>query len=517
MKLLKALTRKVDGERKKMSVVTNGKEYPLEANQILVSHTNLKGIITYVNHEFEIISGFTKEELIGNPHSMIRHPDMPRSAFYDLWSIIKEGKSWRGFVKNRTKDGGFYWVDARVSPLYDINANHVGYLSVRYKPDAQELANAKKLYESVLEEKSPFPYTLNHSKVKLMAKIQTLVLLQLVPVTISLLPNIFPSMPPFYTWLVAISGSSILFLSLLIFIKNKVIQPIMKVSETGNNLAKGYLLMDLPVDRHDEVGELFKSMHIMLNNFTGVIGRIKESTSFVQAITDTIVSTSHALSQNSSEQAASIEETTSSLEQMGATIIQNAENAKTTEAIAKKTSDTSSEGGQTVNNTVKAMEEIASKIGVIEEIAYQTNLLALNAAIEAARAGQSGKGFAVVAAEVRKLAETSQNEAKNISEIVGKSVAISRKAGELINSIVPEVSKTAELVKEISSASHEQTQGVEQINKAVGQLNTVAQNNAASSEELSGTAEQLMEQAKSLQEITEAFKLRRKENLKQAI
>jgi methyl-accepting chemotaxis protein len=183
------------------------------------------------------------------------------------------------------------------------------------------------------------------------------------------------------------------------------------------------------------------------------------------------------------------------MEEMGATIKQNAENAAATQSLAKKAARDAEEGGASVLKAVVAMKEIASKIGIIEEIARQTNLLALNAAIEAARAGEVGKGFAVVASEVRKLAERSQAAAGEITELSGTSVAVAERAGEVINRIVPDIAKTAELVEEIASSSREQTEGVAQINSALSQLDQVIQQNAASAEQLASMAEELSAQA----------------------
>jgi methyl-accepting chemotaxis protein len=198
------------------------------------------------------------------------------------------------------------------------------------------------------------------------------------------------------------------------------------------------------------------------------------------------------------------------MEQMGANIKQNNDNALQTEKIALKAAEDAQEGGKAVTETVAAMKEIAGKISIIEEIARQTNLLALNAAIEAARAGEHGKGFAVVASEVRKLAERSQKAAGEISQLSASSVGIAEKAGQLLVRIVPDIQKTAELVQEISAASGEQTSGAEQINKAITQLDQVIQENAAGAEELSSTAEELNSQAEQLQTAMSFFKTGRK-------
>jgi methyl-accepting chemotaxis protein len=192
---------------------------------------------------------------------------------------------------------------------------------------------------------------------------------------------------------------------------------------------------------------------------------------------------------------------------MSSNIRQNADNAQQTEMIASKAAANAMEGGTAVNLTVSAMQEIAEKITVIEEIARQTNMLALNAAIEAARAGEHGKGFAVVAAEVRKLAERSQTAAVEIGELSGSSVEVAERAGQMLEEMVPDIQKTAELVQEINAASGEQNAGAEQINRAIQQLDNVTQQNASGAEELSSTAEELASQAEQLQTSVGYFKI----------
>jgi methyl-accepting chemotaxis protein len=195
------------------------------------------------------------------------------------------------------------------------------------------------------------------------------------------------------------------------------------------------------------------------------------------------------------------------MEEMVSNIRQNADNAQQTEKIALKAAQDAQEGGKAVIETVAAMKEIANKISIIEEIARQTNLLALNAAIEAARAGEHGKGFAVVATEVRKLAERSQIAAGEINKLSGSSVEVAERAGEMLNRIVPDIQRTAELVSEINAASNEQNSGSEQINKAIQQLDKVIQQNASATEEMASTSEELSSQAERLMEVLEFFQI----------
>ena len=195
------------------------------------------------------------------------------------------------------------------------------------------------------------------------------------------------------------------------------------------------------------------------------------------------------------------------MDTMSSSIGQNSDNARVTDSMASKTSKEAVDGGMAVNDTIVAMKQIASKIGIVDDIAYQTNLLALNAAIEAARAGEHGKGFAVVAAEVRKLAERSQQAAKEIGELAGSSVSTAERAGKLLNEIVPSIQKTSELVQEIAAASAEQSQSVVQIGGALGQLSKATQQNASASEELAATSEELSGQAEQLQQSVAFFKI----------
>ena len=253
---------------------------------------------------------------------------------------------------------------------------------------------------------------------------------------------------------------------------------------------------------------------VMGNAFVAMVTKLKEVVVEVQTSADNVAAGSHELSssaqvmsQGATEQAAAAEEASSSMEQMSANIRQNADNALQTEKIAIKSASDAQEGGKAVNQTVGAMKEIAGKISIIEEIARQTNLLALNAAIEAARAGEHGKGFAVVASEVRKLAERSQKAAAEISQLSSASVEVAETAGSMLNRMLPDIQKTAELVQEISAASREQDTGADQINKAIQQLDQVIQQNAGATEEMSSTAEELSSQAEQLQSVIAFFKI----------
>ncbi len=239
---------------------------------------------------------------------------------------------------------------------------------------------------------------------------------------------------------------------------------------------------------------------VVTRSITMVLRDVKEVADNVTSASLQVSAAAQQISQGATEQAAAAEESSSSVDEMSSMIKQNADNAKETERIASQAASDADEGGRAVRQAVDAMQQIADKISIIEEIARQTNLLALNAAIEAARAGEHGKGFAVVAAEVRKLAERSQTAAAEISVLSGSSVEVSERAGQMLATMVPNIQKTANLIQEISAATIEQSSGTDQINQAMQQLDTVIQQNAGASEEMAATAEELSAQAESLQD-----------------
>ena len=252
------------------------------------------------------------------------------------------------------------------------------------------------------------------------------------------------------------------------------------------------------------IGDKFNGL---LDTVTGTIREVSAAAAQLSSASNQVSQTSQSLSHSASQQAASVEQTTASLQEMAASVKQNADNAMVTDRMATQAAQQAMEGGQAVGMTADAMKSIATKIGIIDDIAYQTNLLALNAAIEAARAGEHGKGFAVVAAEVRKLAERSQVAAQEIGSLASTSVSLAEKAGSLLAEMVPSIQKTSELVQEIAAASGEQSQGVAQITAAMGHVSGTTQQTASASEQLSATAEELSAQAEQLQELMAYFQI----------
>ena len=278
-----------------------------------------------------------------------------------------------------------------------------------------------------------------------------------------------------------------------------------EMADVAEKLAGGELTASVrPRSEHDVLG---RALAAMVERLSQLIRELRSGASAVSAASGQVSATAQSLAQGTSEQAAALEETTSSLEEMTASITQNAENSRKMQQMARRGASDADESGRTVRESVSAMKTIAQRISIIEEIAYQTNLLALNAAIEAARAGEHGRGFAVVATEVRKLSERSQGAAQEIGELAGSTMQVAEHSGKLLSDLVPTIRETAELVQEVAAASDEQAAGVGLVNRAMSEVDLVAQRNASAAEELSAAAEELSSQAEALKELIAYFRV----------
>ncbi len=272
-------------------------------------------------------------------------------------------------------------------------------------------------------------------------------------------------------------------------------------------LSQGEINYEIIIDSKDEIGIMLRNLKKTFAQLQTIMHGINLGANQISSASNELSTSSQEMSQGSNETASTAEEVSSTMEQMQSNIQQNAENAKITEEISSKAAIDIESGSRAVMETVQSMKIIAEKISIINEIAFQTNILALNAAVEAARAGEEGKGFAVVAAEVRSLAERSRDAAEEIDKIAAKSVAVAENSGNMLSAIVPDIKKTAQLVKEISVASAEQNLSAVQVANAIDQLNRVTQQSSAISEEVASSAEELASQSEQLKMAVSFFKI----------
>lgn len=293
----------------------------------------------------------------------------------------------------------------------------------------------------------------------------------------------------------------------IITLNRSVTGPVEKGLMFAGEMAGGNLDAKIDLDSNDELGQLAKSLNNMAQQLRTVVSEVRDSSVHLSGASGEVNSAAQSISHVATEQAASVEETSASMEQLYASVQNNTEQARQTNQSANVAAHKARDGGKAVTETVEAIRQIATKIALIEDIAYKTNLLSLNAAIEAARAGEHGKGFSVVAAEVRKLAETSRATAQEITELAINGVKVAEHAGELLEQVVPAINDTATLVENISVASEQQARGVDQVNTALRELDQATQQNASAAEQLAATADLLSDEARQLQKSVAFFKV----------
>jgi aerotaxis receptor len=423
-------------------------EVPFPKGRYIVSRTDLKGITTYANDTFVEISGFGREELIGKNHNVVRHPDMLPGAFAWLWDTIKEGRPWRGIVKNRAKNGDFYWVDALVVPVLKNNQT-IGYMSVRTEPSRQQIADAEALYRQLKEGKASIPKPSFWMGVSLDAKLTGLILwlmlAQVVSVAFHLLgasSGLSPQAIDGTLQLVGISGMAAGVWLLLM--KTQIMSIIQRSISRLEHISQGDLTDLIPLHRVDELGRLNDSLVTMQTHLKAMMAEIAEAADQVGEHADALSSemeqtrkVTHIQSSAASNIAAAVEQLVSSVNEIAdsaqqASLAVDASHGLLNEASLRMNESqvasqhvvkTVNDAGQTMIELFQSITAINRVSQVIRGIADQTNLLALNAAIEAARAGETGRGFAVVADEVRKLAE---NSSKQTSEITASVMEIQR-------------------------------------------------------------------------------------------
>ena len=509
-------------------------ESHVRPDQYLISKTDLTGRIQYANPAFIEISGFEREELIGQHHNIVRHPDMPREAFADLWETLKSGKSWLGIVKNKRKDGGFYWVQAFVAPIIE-QEQVVGYSSVRVAPTREQIDQASRLYQRV-NANTLHGYALEGGQVVCIGwrrRLKTL----FTPISPSLRSRAFRLFAsacvltlgaPYVkaNWvtdpLQFYSLATAALLGLFTYGARLVKQmrdPVLNALLVAQQIAAGNLTID--VDRFiDEKSqsrisnELFLMFSIMRKGLTAIAGDTHKGIQSSMTTAKQIKESNDELATLTQTQSESLQRTVGNMEALALTVQQNAESTQNAMTLSNESLASAERGGDSVQTLVQSMQAISESskritdvIHLIESIAFQTNILALNAAVEAAQAGEAGRGFAVVASEVRHLAQRSSQAASDIKSLIDQSIACieggaeqANQAGSAMEEIVSSVEYVNGIIAQVARASAEQSEGLGQVHQAINDIDRVTHLNTNLVNTFGGAVDELCVRAQDLEQ-----------------
>ncbi|MBI4715038.1 MAG: methyl-accepting chemotaxis protein [Nitrospirae bacterium] len=521
----------------KINLPVTGVNRPVGARTI-VSTTDLKGSITHANSDFIDISGFTLDELIGKNHNLVRHPEMPPEAFADLWNTLKAGHPWMGIVKNRTKNGDHYWVDAFVTAIYEGN-EPAGYQSVRVDPKPEYVKRAETLYQCIRDGKAP---RLRRFDLSIPAR---------AALGTGLLVSGVTAFLTYFGGASLMAGALILPPALILsYAAGRIaVRSLTRAAEEAKKIVHNPLAQMVYTGTSCEAGALLLAVRMLEAKLRTVIGRIGESSTNLASSSEQTAAASLQTSEGVSRQKTAIDQVATAINEMSATVQEVSRNIDQAARSAGTAKEEVEVGREEVMRTIEATRALAEEVtraseviqrleadsgsigivvDVIQGIAEQTNLLALNAAIEAARAGNQGRGFAVVADEVRSLAEQTQKSTREILQIVEKLQGVAHeavqvmaqgrsraeagvrqaaRAGQSLETIDKSVAVISDMSAQIASAAEEQSAVAEDVNRNISDISRVAEQTSVGAQQTAAASKHLSELAGNLQGMVRQFGL----------